>query len=196
MSNPEPKPPQVARIDFVTQKMKGKSGKTYFIQGELSAIRYPQFLAYQPLIAKGASYAEWAATNNEIHALATSGNEVVTQLHKIAMITMNQNNTWKDFTQKRTVSMVWFCMLFVNAEDEDVGAWDPRIVEKKIEDLDHYSIQDFFVLGQNILKDWRKEFQSQTGRAPSESVPSDKTVAEILTQKDGVTTSQTKTGKG
>lgn len=196
MSNPEPNPPKLARIDFSSQKMKGKSGKTYFIQSELSAIRYPQFLAYQPVIAKGASYAEWAATNNEIHALATTGNEVVTQLHKIAMITMNQNNTWKDFTQKRTVSMVWFCMLFINAEDEDVGEWDTRVVELKIADLDHYSIQDFFVLGQNILKDWRKAFQSQTGHAPSESVPSDKNVAEILTQKDGDFTSQNKGSKG
>ncbi len=187
--------PKVARMDISAGRLTGKSGDPYFITSDLSAERYSQFLAYQPTITKGASYSEWAAHNNEIHVLATDGNNVLGNLHKIAMKTMNMNNTWKEFTGKRVHAMVWFCMLFINSEDENLGEWDERKVQLKIQDLSHYSIQDFFLLGQNVLNEWRKEFRRSKGFDPAEMVPADLTVGETLTQDNIVFTFPKTTGK-
>ncbi len=185
----EPKPPQIARMDFGRGILKGRlSGKTYFIQEELAAERYAQFLAYQPLITKGTSYQDWAETNNEIHRLATNGSDIMGALFKIATITMNDNATYRDFSAKRMMAMVWFSMLFVNAEDEDVGLWDERLVQIKVDDLKHYSIQDFFFLVSNILKDWRRNFRKQMGFDPVDAAPPGMTVEDILSQESSAIT--------
>lgn len=182
MSKTEAEGPKLARIDFVQNKLTGKSGKTYFIQDQLSVERYSQFLAFQPMITKGASYQEWAKSNNQINQLATSGNDILGALHQIATITMNMNSTWKEFTEKRYHAIMYFAMLFINREDEDPAIYDERVMTAKIKDLDHYSIQDFFFCVQNVLREWKEDFRKTNGIDPVEKSPA-KTVAETLSQE-------------
>lgn len=181
MSAPGPK-----RIDFTGARLVGKSGKDYFIVSDLSALRYTFFMAYQPMITKGATYQEWAEANNRIFALLTSGNNVLGNIHEAATIAYNQNATFKDFEETRYHSVMYFVMLFINEASEDIGGWDLRTAKLKIEDLDHYSMQDFFFLVAKVLSAWENDYQRLTGADPlNDERIQGKTVAETLTQSIG-----------
>lgn len=185
MSGPSPK-----RIDFSGARLVGKSGKDYFIGNDLSAIRYTYFMAYQPMITKGSTYQEWAEANNQIFALLTSGNDVMGNIHKAATIAYNQVATFKEFEETRYHAVMYFVMLFINETNEDVGVWDLRTTKLKIEDLDHYSMQDFFFLVNKVLKTWQDDYQRLTGADPlNDERIQGKTVAETLIQGTGITSS-------
>ncbi len=140
------------------------------------------------MITKGATYTEWATANNRIYALLTSGNNVLGNIHEAATIAYNQNATFKKFEEERYHAILYFCMLFINEETEDLGVWDLRTARLKIEDLSHYAMTDFFFLAQKVLKDWEENYQKIHGKTPLEDVYQDlagKSVTQILTQPIG-----------
>lgn len=180
--------PILKRIEFSTGRMTGKSGKNYFIQSDLSAERFTYFTAYQPMITKGATYTEWAAANNRIYALLTSGNNLLGNIHEAATIAYNQNATFKKFEEERYHAIMYFCMLFINEENEDIGGWDLRTARLKIEDLSHYSMADFFLFAEKALSDWEANYRKTHGRSPLEDAWPEiagKSVTQTLTQPIG-----------
>lgn len=153
--------PTIPRIDFRQGILTGKSGKTYWIMNDLSAWRYTFFIAYQPMITKGATYVEIAAANDRIVALLTSGNDLLKNHHEAASIAINQKQVLKEFDEKRYHAVMFFAMLFINETEENPGDWDLRLARQKIDDLNHYSMQDFFFLVGKVLKEWESAYRSQ-----------------------------------
>lgn len=178
--------PVLSRMDFKKNQLVGLSGKTYFIQPEMSADRHSVFVAFQPLITKGATYKEWADNNTEIYRLATNGSDIMGSLHRIATLTMNMNSVYKEFTSKQYHAIMWMAMIFINGEGEDIGLWDERVAEMKIQDLKHYDFRDFFFVCQKALPEWSRRFRSEMGIDPVDVVP-EKSAEEILSQ--GIVTS-------
>lgn len=176
--------PELERIDFNQGRLKGRSGKNYFITSTLSVDKFSQFIAFQPGVTKGATYAEWAASNNEVVELLTSGNDILGSIHKAVTICMNMNATWKEFGERRVHATIWMAMLFIVGEDEDPGIFDERVIAMNLEDLKHYNAQDFFFLGQKLLSEWSEDFRRMKGVDPIDLIQPN-SVEKILSQVSG-----------
>jgi hypothetical protein len=146
-------------IDFDKGILIGKSGKKYYIQAEyLSAVRYEKYCHYIPQIAFGLNFKELWDFAKEIYLIATGKhpdiepNNYFKAMYEIATMAYNLMQKIKHFgSHERRAAVLWFCMLFINSEDENLGDWDETKMGEKIDDLEEYNVLDFFLLAKNCI---------------------------------------------
>ena len=159
-------------IDFDKGVLVGKSGKEYLIQPNvLSVARYEKYIHYIPQIAFGANFKELFDSFKEIYEATTKGDDVLNALHTASNIAWNKMDDIRNFVDdSRRPPVIWFCALFINEEDENLGEWDEAKMKRKIDDLDEYNVMDFFLLAKNCivgLNDAYKELQELSQKTVS-----------------------------
>jgi hypothetical protein len=140
-------------IDFDKGILIGKSGKEYLIQANvLSVARYEKYIHYIPQIAFGANFKDLFDSFKDIYEATTKGDDILNGLHVASNIAYNRMQDIYGFIEdSRRPPVIWFCMLFINYEDENLGEWDEAKMKKKIDDLDEYNVMDFFLLAKNCI---------------------------------------------
>lgn len=140
-------------IDFDSGRIIGKSGKEYFIQANtLSVARYEKYLHYTPQVTFGLNFKELFDEHRKIYEATTNGSDVLNGLNVASTISYNMMEQIRQFGDNaRRPAVIWFCALFINYEDENLGEWDESKMKKKIDDWDEYNVFDFFLLAKNLV---------------------------------------------
>ncbi len=154
--------PQIKHIDLATGKFKA-NGNQYYIQSELSLERYVAYLKMTTELSFNTDFDGMNQTLNKIFKAVSSGNDILDAIRVTRELAYNQINAIADFSSREVPSILRFCTLFINTDDEDIARFDDRIVDQKIENWteEGYAIDDFFFLAANFIPSFRGAFQSQ-----------------------------------
>lgn len=159
----QPAGPVGKRIDIQSGKFEA-NGRTYYIQMDtLKLARYVAYMQLQQKLAFGTDFQGLYNTLTKIWNAASSGNDILKALADIRELSYNQLNAVVDFVGREHPEILRFCALFINAEDEDIGKWDERIVDQKITDWieEGLDIQDFFSLAAGYSPGFLSAFEEQ-----------------------------------
>ena len=168
----QPEGPQIRHIDMSTAKFKA-NGTQYYIQSRLSTARYVEYLKLGNEITFNTDFEGMYSTLNRIFEAASHGNDLIESNHKCRELSYNQINAIVDFTNRDHPTVLRFCALFINGEDEDISKYDDRIIDKKIEDWtkEGLAIDDFFYLVANFIPSFRDTFRSQSQKQGGKEQP-------------------------
>lgn len=158
----------IKRIDIQSGKFEA-NGRTYYIQENLSLRRYTEYLKLSNEISFGVTFNEIYQTLNKIWKACSTGNDILAAINTCRELSYNQINAVVDFASREHPTILRFCALFINAEDEDLAKYDDRIVDQKINDWieEGLDIQDFFYLAARYNPEFIVAFKELKG-APSE----------------------------
>ena len=168
----QPEGPQIKQIDMSTAKFKA-NGTQYYIQSRLSTARYVEYLKLSNEITFNTDFEGIYTTLSKIYEVLAHGNDILDALKKAGELAYNQINAIVDFTNRDHPTVLRFCALFINGEDEDISKYDDRIIDQKIEDWteEGLAIDDFFYLAANFIPSFRDTFRSQSQKQGGKEQP-------------------------
>ena len=168
----QPEGPQIRHIDMSTAKFKA-NGNTYYIQSRLSVARYKTYNIGQLEVSHGLTFEQLYHQDVKMHELVTHGNDTLQAIHQVAETLFHRINLIVDFTNGSHPPILRFCALFINAEGEDIGVWDERIVDQKINDWteEGLCVDDFFYLAANFIPSFRDAYRSRVLKQEEKGQP-------------------------
>lgn len=136
----------IKRIDFKEGKIKGVSGKTYFIEKDVGVVRFQEFEKLQSHVGFGLDF----------HNVFNKLKDAYTDLNKskpadAAIKLHNLMNGISMRLEDRNHPIMEMCALFINEEDENRAEFDRDKMGRKIDDWKEYSVEDFFQLAFNLV---------------------------------------------
>ena len=167
-----PPGPQLKHIDMSTAKFTA-NGTTYYIQSRLSLARYVEYLKLSNEISFNTDFEGMYSTLNKIFEAASHGNDLIEANHKARELAYNQINAIVDFTNREHPTVLRFCALFINAEEEDINKYDDRVIDHKVEDWteEGLAIDDFFYLAANFIPSFRDTFRNHAQKQEGKKQP-------------------------
>lgn len=171
------------------------NGREYFIMNDLSLARFCEYQKIAAELAFETGFKGVFDTLRSIYDACSSGNDIIAANHKCRELAYNQMNSIKDFQDRPHPRVLYFCSLFINRQGEDVGRFDARVSESKVNDWveEGLAVEDFFVLAASFIPSFRKiygEFNPHVQREDKEVSLNEKTSG--LQTED--TTTKTTTG--
>ncbi len=135
------------RIDFEKKELIGKSGKTYFIEEEVTVVRFQEFEKLQTHVGFGVDF---SGVVNKLKDAYKKLND--SKPMDAGIILHNLMNGIVHKIENRSHPIMELCALFVNEKDEDRGVVNKDEMKRKIDDWDQYSANDFFQLAFSLVK--------------------------------------------
>jgi len=134
------------KIDFEKGKIIGASKKEYFIESELSIVRFQEFEKLQSHVGFGVDFS----------GLVNKLKDAFEYLNKskpadAAIVIHNAMNGIVQKLENRTHPIMEMCALFINEENEDRTEFNKDKIKQKIDDWKEYSTNDFFQLAFNLV---------------------------------------------
>lgn len=132
------------------------NGVRYIIHNKMCIDRYMEYEMLQPAIGLGITFDELFQNLKRAYAALNKQN-----FADSAVIIHNMMNGVKDVQEKKRVHpALKMCALFINRENEDLGIYDPNLMEEKINDWtkEGYSLNDFFSLAVNSIPNFREAY--------------------------------------
>lgn len=162
---------QLKTYDPMQRKLIGKSGKEYFIEDQLSGVRYMEFQAAQQELATGLSVNELMTELKSIYDLTNSTKtvrkkdgsiETISHTGDIASRLHNIMYGLKNMKERKPV-VFKICSLFINSANEDRGTYVESVMQEKLADLmPAYDYQFFFRLAEASLTDLLTNYELLT----------------------------------
>lgn len=133
----------------------------YFIKDTLPVDRYIRYVQMVPEITYGFTFEYLNKTFNDIHAAATSGNDLIAGLRTCAELSYNASASLITFAERPIPRILLFCTLFIVREDEEFATWDEAFAELKIQDWIKSGIDmaDFFLLAANFIPHFKEKYK-------------------------------------
>jgi len=166
--------PKLKRIDMSQPKFQA-NGHTYYIQSNLSLERYVEYLKLSNELAFNTDFEGVFKTLKQVHAAVTSGNDVLSAIQKTTELTYNQMNAIVDFANRDHPTVLRFCALFINREDEEIHTYDERLIDPDWTE-EGLAIDDFFYLAANFIPSFRDTFRSLSLKEEQEGKPQKQTL--------------------
>jgi len=164
--------PKLKHIDMSVAKFEA-NGHTYYIQSELSLQRYVEYLKLSNEITFNTDFDGMFSTLNKIFEAVSKGNDLLDAIRKARELSYNQINAIVDFTNRDHPTVLRFCALFINREDEEIHKYDDRMIDLKVTDWteEGLDIGDFFYLAANFIPNFRAEFRNLAQKQDDEEQP-------------------------
>lgn len=155
MPAPEPK-----LIDINSGKIP-VGNRILYIQGNLSSIRYVEYLKRLPRLTFRVTFEGMYDTLSKIYMAASSGNDMIYAIQQARELSMNQLDAIKRFDDNEIPDIIDLCCLFLNWEGEDISQFDHAIHEAKKQELtrEGYDISSFFHLAGNLIEKFPAAYQ-------------------------------------
>lgn len=139
------KVPSFTYEDAIANGVKGKSGKTYFFNSELSTDRYFKAMEWLVELAHGMPVSEHL---KKIDEAIIAGNEGKWFDVCVALQKMRDNQV--QLITRNAPAIKLFCLYF-STEDENQMEFNESKIDLKVKDLNHYSYHSFFGLVLSLL---------------------------------------------
>ena len=152
--------PQLKRINIKSGKFTA-GDETYYIQPNLSVIRYVEYLKRVPRLTFHTTFKGMYDTLHKIYNVTASGNDMIYAIQQARELSWNQLDAIQRFDEHELPDIIDFVALFCNKEGEDVGQFDISIHENKKTMIakEGYAIQDFFTLAFHLIESFSEGYQ-------------------------------------
>ena len=154
---------QVKEFDLSTHKWL-INGRWYYLLSKMPPRRYVEYLKLLPEVFFNTTFVGLYNTCHKTWQYATSGNDVLGNMHAIAELNFNQMKAVTDFDRLEVPKLFAFCAVIMVREGEDVSKCDENILMDKVQDFmsDTYSTDSFFLLAKHSVPHFIEVYNSLT----------------------------------
>lgn len=145
--------PTLKNPGLQAEKFETWNGKTYYIQKSLSMERLAMREKLELQFSFGVSFQALFKALTDTYVLLNDRKfaDAAVEIHKAIGGITNSDN--------QKVSAVELCKLFINAEDEDIKVYDPKVMEQKSEDWKDIDVKYFFQLAAISVQGWIQSYK-------------------------------------
>lgn len=123
----------------------GKDGTIYTVTNGINVARYTAFEKYSQAASLGVMPKQLFESMKKTHEFFNSG--------KFADALLNNANNMVSVARiadNELNPFFYLCTMFINAKDEDLTIWNEAMAKQKIDNLNEYAADDFFLFANNI----------------------------------------------
>lgn len=153
-------------IDWDKRTITGMSGTVYKIAPEdIPAGRWSQYELQSASLGMVMSIKKMAGYFTKIYNLATTGNEVVKQIHQIAQESKEALELIKGYEGQPIPKVVEFLSIMCVKDGEELHTYKESMVREKFNDWSHIPMKDFFLLAAQLMPSFKENYLNKMGKS-------------------------------